>query len=169
MYWYAIFVETGSEDNVKKCLSYHFNRNTLYSVVPKRKLPEKRSGKFYDVFKNLFPGYVLVYTDMNNSTYHLIRSIPKVIKVLRDAIILEEEITPILQLICNNDVIDYSSIHVENSKVFVKSGPLKGMEGIIRKVNPHTKRAKIMLNFLGKPHFIDVGIELLLLEQTSPL
>ncbi|MCX7923139.1 MAG: KOW motif-containing protein [Clostridia bacterium] len=37
----------------------------------------------------------------------------------------------------------------KNSKVLVKDGPLYGMEGIIKKVNKHTNRAKIQLNFMG--------------------
>ncbi|PEM85123.1 transcription antiterminator [Bacillus wiedmannii] len=173
MSWYALFVENGKEDVVQKYLRLYFDEHSLYSIVPKRKVPEKKEGQVYHVLKKMFPGYVLIKTSMNADIFYRIKEIPGCYRIVNNgsyyskdngtyySTITEEEIAPILQLIGNGEVVDYSKIHLENSMVFVKSGPLQGMEGIIKKVDKHKKRAKILLNLFGIERTIDVGIEIL--------
>ncbi|MBH8598733.1 MULTISPECIES: antiterminator LoaP [unclassified Thermoactinomyces] len=173
MNWYALFVETGQEETVKKLLHLHFDESTLSAFVPKRRVPEKKLGKIYHVLKKMFPGYVLIKTKMNADLFYKIKKIPKCYRILGNrthhskddeayySTIDEEEISPILKLIGNDEVVDYSKIYVENSRVFVQSGPLKGMEGIIKKVDKRKKRAKILLNFMGTEKMIDVGVEII--------
>lgn len=50
----------------------------------------------------------------------------------------------ILKLIGNEEVIEYSTIYVDSSKVIVRKN-----------------RARIVLNFMGNPKIMDVGIEIL--------
>ncbi|WP_139492064.1 antiterminator LoaP [Brevibacillus dissolubilis] len=173
MNWYALFVPTGKEETVQKFLRLHFDEHSLYSLVPKRRVPEKRAGVVHHVLRNIFPGYVLIRTNMNSETFHKMNSIPVCFQLVNNgtyyskeegvhySIIRDEEMTPILQLIGEGDTVDYSGIYIRNSKVFVKSGPLQGMEGIIKRVDPHKNRAKILLNFMGTEKTIDVGIEVL--------
>ncbi|MRA76150.1 transcription antiterminator, partial [Bacillus thuringiensis] len=56
---------------------------------------------------------------------------------------------------------DYSKVYIENSKVTVASGPLKGMEGIIKKIDKRKRRAKLCLSFMGLDKMVNVGIEVL--------
>jgi len=42
----------------------------------------------------------------------------------------------------------------------VIEGPLLGMESIIKKVNSHTNRAKILLNLMGDLKTFEVGVEI---------
>ncbi len=72
-----------------------------------------------------------------------------------------DEIRRILELLDDQDNIGLSRVFVTNSKVSVIDGPLKGLEGIIKKINKRTSRAKIQISFLGNDHFVDVGIEVL--------
>lgn len=121
----------------------------------------------------MFPGYVLIKTNMNTDIFHKIKKIPKCYRLVTNGIyyskdkgtyyskIDEEEMTPIIQLIGSGEIVDYSRVYLENSKVFVKSGPLQGMEGIIKKVDKHKNRAKILLSFMGTEKIIDVGVEIL--------
>ncbi|PWU67368.1 antiterminator LoaP [Gracilibacillus dipsosauri] len=173
MDWYALFVESGKEEEVQKNLKLNFDNTILDSVIPKRKIPERRSGKVYHVKRYLFPGYVLVKTNMNSYIYHKIKKIPNFYRLVNRGgyyskntgetftKIDEEEIIPLLKLLSKDDIIDFSKVYIENSKVLVKSGPLKGMEGIIRKIDKRKNRAKILLNFMGREKTIDVGIEVL--------
>lgn len=171
--WYAIFVESGKEEVVQKYLKLYFNEQSLKSVVPKRLVPEKKSGIVNSVMKNIFPGYVLIKTEMTNEMFHKIKKIPRSLRLVNNgsyysqdegtyySSIDEREITPILQLMGNGEVVDYSKVYLENSKVIVESGPLKGLEGLIKKVDKHKNRAKIFLTFMGVEKTIDVGIEIL--------
>ncbi|AOY76264.1 antiterminator LoaP [Clostridium formicaceticum] len=165
MEWYALFVKTNKEEEVQKWLEFYFDKKTLHSCVPKRKIKEKKAGKFYCVLKTLFPGYVFICTIMDLDKYRIITTIPNLIRILNKGSyysrIEEKEMSIILKLVGDNSIIDYSKIFIKNCKVLVKDGPLYGMEGIIKKVNKHTNRAKVQVSFMGSPRLIDVGIEIL--------
>jgi transcriptional antiterminator NusG len=162
MYWYAIFVETGYEETVQQYLIYNFA--DLYPLIPKRFVPEKKDGKFKKVVKKLFPGYLLIRAKLDDAMFQKMKNIPHLIKVLgygsKYNPIAEAEIAIILRLINNEGIIDYSKIFIENSLVNVNEGPLKGLEWLIVKVNKHTRRVKIKLNFLGEARMIEVGMDM---------
>ncbi len=166
MDWYALFVRTGDENRVERYLNYHFEKSECTAIIPKSKLTERTKGKYYEVLKPLFPGYILINTIMNDHSYYIIRQIPKVYRILRQAEeyytnINLEEMKPILKLIDEKSIIDYSKIFIENSRVFVKDGPLHGMEGIIKRVDKRKARATIALDFMGESRMIDLGVEIL--------
>ncbi|MCX7746941.1 MAG: antiterminator LoaP [Clostridia bacterium] len=165
MEWYALFVESGKEEEVQKWLDFHFDKETLCSLIPKRCLREKKRGISYRVCKKLFPGYVFIQTDMDFNKYKVIKKIPGLIRVLNTGTyysqINPDEMSLILRLLGDNAVIDLSRIFVLNSKILVKDGPLYGMEGLIKKLNKHTNRAKVQLNFMNEPRMVDLGIEIL--------
>lgn len=165
MEWYVIFIESGREEKVQKWLDFHFGKETLHYLVPKRRLIERKGGKFYQVIKKLFPGYVFICVDMDLEKYKIIKSIPNLIRILNTGAyysqINNSEMSVILRLVGDGDIIDYSRVYVENSKILVKEGCLMGIEGIIKKVDKHKNRAKVQLTFMGEPRLVDVGVEIL--------
>lgn len=171
MDWYALFVQTGNEEYVQKWLRFNFNELTLHSLVPKRKIAERKQGKVHHVLKILFPGYVLIQTEMDDSLYKRIVSIPKCIRILNNGTyyskISDEEIYPILRLTSDSGILDYSKVYMENSAIIVKSGPLQGLEGIIRKIDTRKNKAKILINFMNSERMVDVGIEVLEISSQS--
>lgn len=165
MKWYALFVETGRETLIQKWIQYFFDPSVCYSIVPRRRLTEKRQGKKHQVIRTMFPGYVFINTDMCVEVYYKLAEIPKIIRVLNNGSywsnINDEEMAAIISLVDDKGIIDYSEVFIENSRVFVKDGPLKTMEGIIRRVDKRKSRATIILNFMGEPRMIDLGIDIL--------
>ncbi len=65
----------------------------------------------------------------------------------------------ILKLLNNYDQIDFSQVYTQDFKVYVESGPLKGMEGIIKKIDKHRRRVKVLVSLMGDERIIDLGIE----------
>ncbi|SCY70097.1 antiterminator LoaP [Alkaliphilus peptidifermentans] len=170
MSWYAIFVKTGEEDVVGQYIHYHFHQSEYNLIIPKKKMNERREGKLYSVVKTLFPGYVFINIEMSVNMYYIINQIPKVYKILNNSCefyskINNAEIEPILRLIPENNIIDYSKVFMENSKIHVESGPLKGFEGLIKKIDKRKSRAKIALNFMGSEKLVELGIELITLAD----
>ncbi|CAM4364560.1 antiterminator LoaP [Paenibacillus tarimensis] len=174
MNWYALYVETGKEEAVQKFLRLSFNEQMLYSLVPQRKIPEKKSGRIYHVYKKLFPGYVLIRTNMNPDFYYRLRDVPHLLWLVNTgphysqnrglyfSPIAEAEITPILDLLNEENTVHYSQVFLGlDSKATIISGPLRGKEGIIKKLDKRKNRAKILLHFLEKEVLMDVGIEIL--------
>lgn len=166
MDWYVLFVQTGKEEMVQKSLRYLFDEATLSPFVPKRLLPERRNGKTEYITKALFPGYVFINATMDNSFYFRLKNIPGYYRVLSAGThfskVTAAEMAPITRLMGNKETIDISNIYLVNSRVVVKSGPLQGLEGLIRKVDSRRKRAKILLKVAGEPKIIDVGIEIIM-------
>jgi transcriptional antiterminator NusG len=166
MDWYSLFVITGEEENVAKWLQFLFSREQLTTLIPKRKLVERRQGKNERVLRKMFPGYVLINTRMDNRVYYSLKKIPNLIRIVncgeeKYTKISQKEINCICRLLGDGDVLDYSNIYFENSRVIVKSGPLKGMEGMIKSVDKRKNRVKIRIPFMGLEKEIDVGIEII--------
>lgn len=182
MAWYALYVETKKEDLVRSMIRKYFNIN---AIVPKRRLKERKNGHTYEVYRTLFPGYVLVNTRMNVQLYNELKQLPKCYRLLNSHMhrsntykknmnnkeeaqetfiyseISDKEMSIVLQLIDKNEIIDFSTLYVINSKVTVCDGPLKGKEGIIKKIDFRKKRARIRFEFDGNERCIDLGIEIL--------
>lgn len=165
MNWYALFVTTGKEEYVVDWLKTYFPKSEVTTLIPKRKLYERRQGKVYQVLKKMFPGYVLLNMEIDKKIYYILKKIPNLIRILSSGDyytrIPLEEIANLRRLLGNTDVVDCSQVYLKNSRVLVKSGPLKGREGLIKAVDRRKFRAKIELQFMGLPKEIDVGIEVL--------
>lgn len=165
MGWYSLFVVTGKEESVAEWLQFFFPNQEVTCLIPKRRLIERKQGNKQQVLKKMFPGYVLINTEMNSKIYYTLKKIPDLIRIVNTGeyyvMIPQEEIDYILLLLGKGDVVDVSKIFIVNSKTLVKSGPLKGMEGLITTVNKRKMRAKIMVQFMGRKEEIDVGIEVL--------
>jgi len=76
--WYALFVTTGDEDKVKERIHFRM-KDEIKALVPKRRMRERKEGKWDDKIRTLFPGYVLLIGQMDNQKYSLIRDVPGVI------------------------------------------------------------------------------------------
>jgi transcription termination/antitermination protein NusG len=164
--WYALFVASGCEEKVQKWLNLQFDPSDIYSIVPKRLLPEKRAGQFFPVLRKVFPGYVFIRTCMNVSTYYRLKEIPGIYCILSTpgtyyTKIQEEEMSTIMQFLDQEDIVGYSTLQIKNNRPIVKKGPLIGKEHSIRKIDKRKRRAKILITLLGEPKLIDLGIEII--------
>ncbi|TCS93657.1 antiterminator LoaP [Hazenella coriacea] len=173
MCWYALFVETGKEHLTEKLLKKFFDSKTLTCFVPKRLVPEKKDGIVHDHVKVMFPGYIFIHTNIISKLYYSIRQIPKIYYIVKCgkykrnssdgyySIISQNEMSLIIKLTAKNGILDYSDINIKNKQVEVISGPLMGMESIIKKVDRRKRRAKVEIEFLDKKRMIDVGVNIL--------
>jgi transcriptional antiterminator NusG len=64
---------------------------------------------------------------------------------------------------CNSSryVTEESKGFIIGDKIIVTSGPLKGRESIIRKIDRHKRRAEIEVAFLGDIRRINVALEVI--------
>lgn len=162
--WYAIFVLTGEEDNVKERLKYLF-KDKFRIFIPKRKLRERKKGSWRYVIRTLFPGYVLVNGSIGINEYYSIKDIPGIIKLLRaddgPLRIDENELEVLNRLTCNNEIIGTSSIFYKDGLVKVIDGPLLSCEGLIESVNTRKGRAKVRLDFLGQERIVELSVSII--------
>lgn len=162
--WYALFVLTGEEDKVKERLCYSLS-DEVKVLVPKRKLRERKNGKWFFITRVLFPGYVLLNGNIDIHDYYMMKRVPGILKFLRcgnDILEIDDsEIYLISKLIYNDEIIGVSNLLLEDGKVHVVDGPLVSMEGIIKRIDYRKGRAKVIISFLGEEKTVDLGISVL--------
>lgn len=162
MNWYVMHVLTGKELDVRKCL-FEEGYKTL---VPRRKLKERKSGEWRYVERTLFPGYVFVKTSMQEKEYYKFKATTGVIKILKGASDIpvpvdDEEMKIVYRLTSKSELVEISDIFYDGLNVKVISGPLQGYEGNILKVDRRRFRAKVNFTIAGKETIIELGVNVL--------
>ena len=81
--WYAVQAFSGYEKTVHKSLLERIDQSSIGDLfgdilVPVEEVIEMKSGQKTLSERRLYPGYVLVQMDMNDDSWHLVRSTPKV-------------------------------------------------------------------------------------------
>ncbi|MFT4747565.1 MAG: transcriptional antiterminator NusG, partial [Congregibacter sp.] len=82
--WYVVQAFSGYEGRVQKTLLEHIRMNEMEDhfgeiLVPTEEVVEMRAGQQRKSERKFFPGYVLVQMDMNEDSWHLVKSVPRVL------------------------------------------------------------------------------------------
>lgn len=168
MNWYVVHCLTGHEEDVRSKIKGDDIARAVVPielvVVPRRIMRERRKSNWVDVERVLFPGYVFLQADMTPAAYYNIKSIAGVIRVLgtpRPVPLMEDEITLLLQLSVNGNPLGMSEALDEGGKVTVISGPLKGLEGNIIKLDKRRFRAKVNVAIMGEPRVVELAVSVI--------
>lgn len=121
-------------------------------------------GEWHIQERILFPGYVFLIA---RNLEILIDNLKQVIGLTRligtgDEIVplSQEEIDLLLRMGSDSQLVEMSSGIIENDRVQVLSGPLKGMEGSIRKIDRHKRMAYLEVEMFGRTVEMKVGLEI---------
>jgi len=99
-----------------------------------------RDGQKRKSDRKFFPGYVLVQMEMDNDTWHLVRSVPKVLGFIggtsdKPAPISEKEAQAILQRVQEGvDRPKPKVLYEPGEMVRVTDGPFNDFEGVVEEV-----------------------------------
>jgi len=161
--WHAVYVLTGNEDPVKEKIEYALGGFGVRAVVPKRRIVERKKGKWHERIRPLFPGYILLQGRIEVPAYYMLKTVPGLVRILKDNNcqlyrIYPEEIEIISRLMCNGDIIGTSLAFKKGDKVIITDGPLLNLEGLITSVDQRKGRARVRLNFLGDVRTIDLSV-----------
>src|SRR5580704_11661780 len=83
MQWYIIHTYSGFEKKVKESLESRVSAFSLQDkigrvLIPMEDVVEMRGGKKVVSSRMTYPGYVLVEMDLDENTWHIVRSTPRV-------------------------------------------------------------------------------------------
>src|SRR5438477_12882516 len=125
--WYVINAYSGFENYVIKALNERIRLKGLEDkfgeiIVPTEEVVEMRAGQKRKSERKFFPGYVLVEMEMNDQTWHLVRSVPKVLGFIggtsdKPAPITAKEADVILQRVHDSSDKPKPKILFENGEV----------------------------------------------------
>lgn len=161
MRWYVIQAFSGYEGRVQKSLIEHIRLNEMEDqfgeiLVPTEEIVEMRAGQKRKSERKFFPGYVLVQMLMNDASWHLVRSIPRVMGFIggtpeRPAPISDKEADLILNRL--QDAIDKpkpKTLFEPGELVRVSEGPFADFNGVVESVDYEKSRIKVSVMIFGR-------------------
>ena len=73
----------------------------------------------------------------------------------------QEEVELLLKLGKEEQLVAMSTGIIENDRVRILTGPLQDMEGYIRKINRHKRKAWVSIEMFGRSVDMEVGLEII--------
>ncbi len=176
MRWYVVHAYSGYENYVKKTLQEYVDRAGLQAqfseiLVPSEEVVEIRDGKKRKSERKFFPGYVLVHMDMDDTTWHLVRSVPRVMGFIggtpdKPAPITEREANQILQRMVEGSESPRPKVLFEPGEVVrVTSGPFADFEAVVEEVDYDKNKLRVSVLIFGRS--TPVELEFLQVEKTA--
>ena len=165
--WYILHTVSGSEKGVKKMIEDQIVKKKMSDyfeeiVVPVVEVPEIKRGKRVLSEKKFMPGYVLIKMDMNDESWHLVKSVPKTTGFLGSKTVpkalSEREVDAIFKQLENESKnASVSSIYNVGDKVQVIDGPFDSFSGVVEEVDVEEQKLKISVSIFGKATPIELG------------
>ena len=167
MKWYVVHAYSGFEKSVQKALKERIERAEMQHLfgkilVPVEEVVDIKNGKRTLAERKFFPGYVLVEMEMNDDTWHLVKSTPKVSGFIggtanRPAPIKPSEVDAIMQQIQEGVEKPKPKVLFEvGQKVRVSDGPFADFNGVVDEVNCERSRLRVSVQIFGR----DTPVEL---------
>jgi len=168
MEYYAVQVWTGKEDEFAERIAADPSMHSK-TIVPKRAVQIRRAGKIRREERPLFPGYVFVATELseldNDQRWALrtARFFVRALPVTTDPRPVKEKDRRLLaHFMSFGKVADISKVCFDaDERIIVVEGPLKGLEGMIVRVDMRKRRAKVRLDMCENSFLVDMGFEIL--------
>jgi len=166
--WYVVHAYSGFEAQVKRSLLERIRRADLQEqfgeiLVPTEEVVEMRGGQQRKSERKFFPGYVLVQMEMTDETWHLVKSVPKVMGFIggtgdRPAPISEREADAILQRVQEGVEKPRPKVLFEPGEVVrVVDGPFNDFNGVVEDVDYDKSRLKVSVLIFGRSTPVDLG------------
>ena len=169
--WYVLFVMGGKEQQLCDFLNQEAN---WYAFYPKIELVRRKNSIDHTIEKPLFPSYIFVESDDKHQDFQTkLRELRArktgIIKELnyKDDVpaLYKEEKEYLKGLLDEKNILKKSIGCIENDRVIIIDGPLKGYESRISKINRHKRRAVLEVEMLHKK--IDVTVPLEIIKRTE--
>jgi transcriptional antiterminator NusG len=159
--WYVVHAYSGYENKVKVLIQEYANRAGLQDsfgqiLVPSEEVVEIRDGKKRTSERKFFPGYVLIEMELDESSWHLVKSVPNVLGFIggksdRPAPISKKEVDRILQRVEENvDKPRPKVIYEPGEMVRVTDGPFNDFEAVVEGVDYDKNRLQVSVLIFGR-------------------
>jgi transcriptional antiterminator NusG len=159
--WYVVHAYSGFEKYVMQALQERIRLDHLEEkfgdiLVPTEEVVELRAGQKRKSERKFFPGYVLVEMVMDEQTWHLVKSIPKVLGFIggtsdKPAPISPKEAETILQRMHDSSEKPKPKVLFEVGEVVrVIDGPFADFNGVVEEVNYEKNRLRVAVLIFGR-------------------
>ena len=161
MQWYVVHAYSGYEKSVMRALKERIERAGMQDsfgeiLVPVEEVVEMKGGQKKTTERKFFPGYVLVQMEMNDDSWHLVKSTPKVTGFVggtanKPAPISEREVDAIMQQMQEGVEKPRPKVLFESGElVRVIDGPFNEFNGTVEEVNYEKSKMRVSVTIFGR-------------------
>lgn len=163
--WYVIQVAAGKEEQILAMIKkYGVQKYLKECFSPRYEHRRKYLGQWQQEQAVLFPGYIFVISDQVEELYQSLKHIPELTKILgvgeKWTPMTREDIEIVEVLAGRERVVRFSEGYIVGTQVIVLSGPLQGMEGSIKRIDRHKRKAYLEIPMFGRVLNAQVGLEI---------
>ncbi len=168
--WYVIHAYSGYEKKVMAALQERIKLHAMEDLfgdilVPTEEVVEMRSGQKRKSERKFYPGYVLINMEMNDESWHLVKSTPRVMGFIggtadKPAAITEKEADAILRRVQEGvEQPRPKTLFEPGEMVRVTDGPFNDFTGVVEEVNYAKNRLHVAVTIFGRstPVELDFG------------
>lgn len=159
--WYVVHAYSGFEKSVQRAIVDRINRAGMQDsfgqvLVPVEEVVEMKGGQKSITERKFFPGYVLIEMEMNDETWHLVKSTPRVTGFVggtanKPAPITEREVEKIMQQMQEGVDKPRPKVLFEIGElVRVKDGPFTDFNGSVEDVNYEKSKLRVSVTIFGR-------------------
>lgn len=156
--WYVVHTYSGYEEKVKHGIEERAEKRGLSKkiskiLIPTERVIELKSGKKKESDKKFYPGYILVEMDLDDETWHLVRSTPRVTGFVggtKPVPIPEEEVELIIHQLEKGPVPQVKTQFRKGENVRIIDGPFTNFVGYVDEVDIDHGRLKVMVSIFGR-------------------
>jgi len=168
MRWYVVHAYSGFEKSVARNLIERIERAGMKDrfgeiLVPVEEVVEMKGGQKKTAERKFFPGYVLVQMEMDDDTWHLVKSTPKVTGFVggtatKPAPISEKEVQSILDQMREGVEKPKPKVLFEvGESVRVIDGPFTDFNGNVEEVNYDKSKLRVSVMIFGRATPVELG------------
>lgn len=161
MRWYVVHAYSNYENQVKRSLEERIKQAGLEKyfgriLVPTEEVIEMRMGQRRKTDRKFYPGYVLVQMEMNDETWHLVRSVPHVLGFIggtaeKPAPISDKEAEAILDRVEEGLTKPKPKVLFEPGEVVrIIEGPFKDFNGVVEEVDYEKNKLRVSVLIFGR-------------------
>lgn len=156
--WYVIHTYSGFEEKVKLAIENKVGKRGLEDkisriLIPSEKVIEMRSGKKKEVDRKYYPGYILIEMELDDESWHVIKSTPRVsgfVGGTKPMPVQQEEIDVILQQLEKGPAQKVKTQYVTGESVRITDGPFSNFTGFVEDVDMDHGRLRVMVSIFGR-------------------
>ena len=159
--WYVVHAYSGFEKSVQRALTERITRAGMQEqfgriLVPVEEVVEMRAGQKAISERKFFPGYVLVEMEMNDESWHLVKSTAKVSGFVggtanKPTPISEKEVDKIMQQMQEGVEKPRPKVLFEVGElVRIKEGPFTDFNGSVEDVNYEKNKLRVSVTIFGR-------------------
>jgi len=159
--WYVVQVFSGSEDKVISRLLDSIARSGLEDhfgeiLLPREEVVELKEGKKVTSQRKFFPGYILIEMEMNDDTWHVVRSVDRVSGFLgsggKPRSMPLREVEALRKQIAEGIERPKPKVLFEiGEAIRVIDGPFASFNGVVEEVFEDKAKLKVSVSIFGRP------------------